>query len=144
MSAIRDEIRRILREELATLREEAGATAGPAVERVAIDSSADLERFARELLSRAASPDFVERVLAGRHRFALAGAGAGRSAPARLVAGAPPLAGPRLDKTLVTERDIVALDRATRALSLPTRARLTPLAKDEARRRGIRIHRSES
>jgi hypothetical protein len=49
-----------------------------------------------------------------------------------------------LTKNLVTERDIQALDATAKVLRVPKNSRLTPLASDEARRRGIRIERFAS
>lgn len=155
MSALREEIRSILREELAALDDRADGEA-PTVERVSLGSGADLDRFVRSLLARAASPGFVERVSSGRHRFVLAesaaeafvpvkGAANARSGPAPTGDAPFPSVGnatPLSDKTLITERDIAALAPSTRSLRLDRRARLTPLARDEARRRGIRIDRS--
>jgi hypothetical protein len=139
MSALRDEIRAILREEIAALRGEMAPPA-PQVERVRIGSSAELNRFAQELVRRAASPDFAARVTGGELTFELS------EAP---VIGAPIVSGPAstapgtIDKTLVTERDIAGLGDGVRSLRLGPRSRLTPLARDEARRRGIRIERAE-
>ncbi|RMF34158.1 MAG: hypothetical protein D6754_15490, partial [Alphaproteobacteria bacterium] len=63
--------------------------------------------------------------------------------PAPIVTGPPQAAPPRLDKPLVTERDVAALAQAARRLVLGPRSRLTPLARDELRRRGIRIERTD-
>jgi hypothetical protein len=140
MSRLRDEIRAILREELAALQTEAG----PSVEAVRISSSGDLNRFASELLSRAQDPGFAAQVQAGQHRFELAGGGS--CAPVQptrpIVSSSPKAAGIVLDKKLVTERDIAELAAGTVRLS--KHSRLTPLARDEARRRGIRIERIEA
>ena len=57
MSDIRDEIRAILREEIAALRAEAKAS----VERIRVTSTAELNRFARDLIARATSPDRASR-----------------------------------------------------------------------------------
>ncbi len=148
MSALRDEIRAILREEIAALRSE--ITPGRAPENVQINGSADLDRFARDLLSRAQNdPDFAVAVTSGTQRFELAEGVPMHTAPAntytpRIVTG--PAAAPRakaveLAKTLVTERDIEALEQGAKLLRVPKQCRLTPLANDEARRRGIRIER---
>jgi hypothetical protein len=139
MSALRDEIRAILREEIAALRGNAASPA-PQVERVRIGSTAELNRFAQELVQRAASPDFAARVARGEVTFELSEAA---------VIGAPIVTGPAstppgtIDKTLVTERDIAGLGEGVRSLRLGPRSRLTPLARDEARRKGIRIERAE-
>ncbi|WP_114390614.1 hypothetical protein [Notoacmeibacter marinus] len=136
MSALRDEIRAILREELAALR----AEDGPVVETVRIGSSGDLNRFVADLIARAEEPDFSARLKAGQIRFELA---ATPSYAARaIVSSAPRPTGPTLDKKLVTETDIAALGPGT--LRLAKHSRLTPLARDEARRKGIRIERIET
>ncbi len=140
MSELRDEIRAILREEIAALT---GGAQGntPTSEQVRVRSSADLTRFAQDLLARAQDPAFAAGVTQGTHRFELV-----RHVPD----GAPIVASPAtpkpnaLTKTLVTERDIGALSNGTQVLSIGKTARLTPLARDEARRRGIRIERSEA
>lgn len=136
MSALREEIRTILREELLSLRSEVRQ---PTVEPVQITSDSDLNRFARELLARARAPDFVERVTGGMLSFALA------TSPKSLntVMPVPRQAGADIDKGLITERDIASLSANAHALRLRKHARLTPLARDEAQRRGIRIERTE-
>lgn len=142
MSDIRDEIRAILREEITALRAEAKAS----VERVRITTSAELNRFTRDLITRAASPDFARAVAEGQVTFELAGPAI--SAPAvtkSTMVTSPALASePTLQKTLITERDIAGLGETTRSLRLTKDSRLTPLARDEARRRGIRIERIAS
>jgi hypothetical protein len=138
MSALRDEIRAILREELAALKNEQGQT----VERVQIQSGTDLNRFALDLLSRAREPGFIERVQNGQLRFELAGATASPAVTHAIVGSSPKPAGRVLDKKLVTESDIAGLGAGI--LRLPKHSRLTPLAKDEAQRGGIRIERIET
>ncbi|MDQ0320302.1 hypothetical protein QO002_002440 [Pararhizobium capsulatum DSM 1112] len=53
-----------------------------------------------------------------------------------------PSAVPQVTKSLITERDITGLGSDTTRLRIGRQSRLTPLAADEARRRGIRIERS--
>ena len=141
MSGLRDEIRAILREEMAALTG-GSRDQGPTSEIVQITSNADLTRFAQDVLARAQrDPEFATRVAQGAHRFELQ--------QLRPI-GAPIVSGPAkpkpnaLTKTLVTERDIGALGAGTQVLSIGKTSRLTPLARDEARRRGIRIERSEA
>ena len=141
MSGLRDEIRAILREEIAALTKEAHAVVLPSRERVQIASTADLNHFAQDLLARAADPEFAGRVARGEISFELA---QHRPAGAPIVSGTPKPARDVLDKPLVTERDIAALTGESRSLRLGRNSRLTPLARDEARRRGIRIERSET
>ena len=92
MSGLRDEIRAILREELAALRAETDAAAtesaaaeSPACERVQIANSADLTRFAQDLVARAADPAFAARVARGGLIFEKASdpPGGAQSYPAR-------------------------------------------------------------
>ncbi|MCV2866347.1 hypothetical protein [Defluviimonas sp. WL0075] len=143
MSALRDEIRAILREEIAALRADA-APAAPQTERIRIGSSAELNRFAQDLLRRAASPEFAARVMAGDHRFDLEeGARVGAAYTAPIVTGPARTPPGTIDKALITERDIAALGNGVRSLRLGPQNRLTPLARDEARRRGIRIERAD-
>lgn len=148
MSSLRDEIRSILREEIAALRAEMPHARAP--EQVQINGSCDLDRFARDLVTRAANdPDFASAVLSGAQRFEMSGTA---PAPAhtysqRIVTSPPnPARGKatELSKQLVTERDIDALESGAKVLRVPKQCRLTPLANDEARRRGIRIERFAS
>ena len=139
MPSLRDEIRAILREEFAAIKSEMDAGA-PTREHVRITSSVELSRFARDLVARAEDPAFAARVSSGELEFELV-----EPTPV----GGPIVAGPVrtvanvLDKALITERDIATIDGA-RQLRISKRSRLTPLARDEARRRGIRIERSET
>ncbi|MFX0541198.1 hypothetical protein ACEWPM_005635 [Roseovarius sp. S4756] len=148
MSSLRDEIRSILREEIEALRAEIPQARAP--ERVQLHGSSDLDRFARDLVTRAQNdPAFAAAVTSGAQRFELLGAmPAPANIPApRIVTGPANPARAKateLSKKLVTERDIEALDRDARVLRVPKHCRLTPLANDEARRRGIRIERFAS
>lgn len=140
MSELRDEIRAILREEIVALSGGPQSVASTS-EAVQIKSNADLMRFAQDLLARAQDPAFAARVAQGRHRFELE---QHRPIGAPIVS-APAKSKPNtLTKTLVTERDIGALGAGIQVLSIGKTSRLTPLARDEARRRGIRIERSEA
>ena len=140
MSALRDEIRAILREEIAALTGEV-RTQAPSSETVRITSNADLTRFAQDILMRAQDPAFAARVAQGNHRFELA-----QHCPTRapIISSTSRPKPNVLTKTIVTERDIDALGNGTQVLSVGKTSRLTPLARDEARRRGIRIERSEA
>ncbi len=164
MSELRSLIRQILAEEIAGLR--AGALGGPQVERVRAGTEADLTEFALSVLARAQEPGFAAALREGRIRFApepVAPAHAGplpQAAPvfapvpapvsAPRPAPAPPMtlvttmpaAVPELRKGLITERDIAAIAEGEVRLRVAKTARLTPLAGDEARRRGIRIERT--
>ncbi len=140
MSSLRDEIRAILREEISALMAEP-RPAGPDTERVRIASSAELNRFAQDLVRRASDPDFAARVSRGEIVFEMTGA---TPMPAPLVSSPPRVVPEAFDKPLITERDIAGLGNSARSLRISARSRLTPLARDEARRRGIRIERTET
>jgi hypothetical protein len=144
MQGLRDEIRAILREELLSLRGERSAIR-PETERVRIGSGADLARFAQDLVARAQDADFAARVARGDLVFDLAEGPATPStvAAARMVTRSGRRPSDRLDKALITERDLAALGPSTCSLRIGASSRLTPLARDEARRRGIRIERDE-
>ena len=98
------------------------------VERVSLAGDDDLNRFVRDILTRADR----EAILAGRVRFTLASAGASRAE------GAGPT---RIDRGAVTERTVAAAAKAGGRLVLGPRAVLTPLAREKARALGIEIER---
>ena len=156
MSELRSLIRQILAEEIAGLVP--GIVAGPQVERVRAGTEADLTEFALSLLERAREPGFAAALREGRIRFAPEGVTPSHAAPAyappafaapRPAPAQPltlvttmPAAVPELKKGLITERDIAAVAEGETRLRIGKSARLTPLAGDEARRRGIRIERT--
>ena len=141
MSEIRDVIRSILREEISALRQE---SARPTVtETVRISSSADLGRFVQEILARSTAPDFMASLTSGQLTFALAGISAVQTEQALcpIVSSPGPTGEVVLNKPLITEADITNLGSATRTLKVSSSSRFTPLANDEARRKGIQIER---
>ena len=137
MSAIREEIRAILREELAALAE---PTPHITTETVQISCSADLMRFAQDLLTRAVCPNFVANMATGRIRFTLSEIRP-VTPPNAIASNLVKQGGILLNKSLVTERDILELPSTSKTIRLQKHARITPLASDEAQRRGIRIER---
>ncbi len=149
MSDLRALIRELLFEEIGALRAE--ILGGAQTERARVGSAAELTDFALSVLSRAQEPGFAAAVREGRLRFAPEGIE--HAAPAAVrVAPMPaqpttlittvPLAVPELDKVLITERDIAGLGDEVKRMRVKKNARFTPLAGDEARRRGIRIERT--
>ena len=137
MSAIREEIRAILREELAALAE---PTPHITTETVQISCSADLMRFAQDILTRAVCPNFVANMATGRIRFTLPEIRPVMP-PNAIASNLVKQGGILLNKSLVTERDILELPSTSKTIRLQKHARITPLASDEAQRRGIRIER---
>lgn len=147
MSALRDEIRAILREELsAVLAEHACGS----VQQVRVDCSDDLNAFAKDLVERMSEPGFAEQVRIGGIRFQLEHSVMPISQPQPVsapliparITTSPQSAVPVMDKKLITETDLVNV--VPGILRVPHDARLTPLAKDEARRKGVRIERTET
>jgi len=143
--AIQSLIREVLAEELAKLKPSGPAEgAGARQETVAIASSADLQAFAASVAERAADPAFRADVAAGRHQFQFAGPGSDlpSAEPGRQSAPAPPDSG-TVSHGMVTERHIDRLPNDMRTLQVGRSVRLTPLARDRARQRGIKIERLE-
>ncbi len=97
------------------------------VEQVTIGGDDDLNRFVRDLLTRADR----DAILAGRVRFTLGGA----------PNGSPPPGATRIERGAVTERTVAAAAKAGGRLVLGPRAVLTPLAREKARALGIEIER---
>lgn len=149
MTDLRALVRELLSEEIAAIRAE--LLGGVQVERVRIACGADLTRFAQSVLNRAQDPGFAAALRDGRLRFDLDGQ---PQMPAPVAAPMPapvqptvlvttvPAGVPELRKGLITERDIAAVADGETRLRITKSARLTPLAGDEARRRGIRIERT--
>ena len=114
-------------------------------------------RAAQQIADRANDPGFVSALRNGRLHFEpVRNVGAhervGQLPPAAmrtpaakqseiLVTTIPPKV-PELSKSLITERDLAAVANGETRLRITKTARLTPLANDEARRRGIRIERT--
>lgn len=154
MTDLRALVRELLAEEIAAIRAE--LLGGVQVERVRVASGADLTEFAQSVARRAQDPAFAAALRDGRLRFEPEGQGQGFSAAptaaVRMQAPAPvqptalvtpvPAGVPELRKGLVTERDIASVAEGETRLRITKSARLTPLAGDEARRRGIRIERT--
>lgn len=151
MGDLRALIKEILAEELASLRAEMAGDS--TVERVSVATPSELNRFALSVLDRASDPQFVSALRNGHLQFepvrnvgmpervepALPPAAARQ--PYTLTTTAPPKV-PELAKHLITERDIAAIPSGETRLRITKTSRLTPLANDEARRRGIRIERT--
>lgn len=102
------------------------------IESVRISSDADLDAFARRLLSLFENPKTRQDLRSGRLRFQLA-ALSQAAAPASV---APPH---RVDKGAVTERQVKAAAEAGQRIVLGPRAVLTPLGREKARALGVHI-----
>ena len=144
-------VREVLAEEVARLRAEKGrgGTGAPAAreERVRIRSDADLRKFARRVLELAEDREARRAFDAGRIIFRLDGdearptGSASRPPGARLGEDAGHVE--TVERGLLSERLAERLPRETKRIRLGRRVRLTPLARDRLRRRGIVIERME-
>ena len=144
-------VREVLAEEVARLRAEKGRSGAgapaPREERVRIHSDADLRNFARRVLELAEDREARRAFDAGRIVFRLDGdevrtvGSALRPAGARLGEDAGHVE--TVERGLLSERHAERLPRETKRIRLGRQVRLTPLARDRLRRRGIVIERME-
>ncbi len=135
---LRSVIRELLAEELAAIQGEASApTPDVREEDVSIDTDEALGAFVKRILELAKDDAARAEIEQGRHVFRLVNA-----APPQ---GAAPQAAPaRYERGLVTEKEIAKLPAGLTAIEAGKRVRFTPLARDELRRRGIKIERTRS
>ena len=141
MSELKDEIRNVLRQELMLIQQELKSIK-PRVEHVNINSSDELMDFVHELLNRAEERNFVDQIKEGSLRFEISEkvkTGNLKSDPNLNVRKQA-----SISKMLITERDIGNLKASEKTISIWKSSRLTPLARDEIRRRGISIERIET
>lgn len=150
---IADLIREVLAEELARLRVGVPSVGrareeGVREEQVRIADDADLAAFARRVLAMAGDREARDAFEKGRFVFRLeAGAGTAGvgidppapAAPSRAGAGHTEVIG----RGLLSERHAERLPRGTVRVRLGRNVRMTPLARDRLRRRGIAIERTE-
>ena len=135
MSDIRSMVREVLLEELGRLQAERGPNRRS--EGVSIRNSQDLNAFALRVLDMSKQRDLASEIRSGRLRFELDGAPGGTG---RRTAKEPAPVAATFDKGLITEKHIAGMDRGSR-ISVGKSVCFTPLAKDEIRRRGIKIER---
>ena len=142
--AVRAIIREVLAEELQRFK--AGRVTGGAPrpqvreERVSIASDADLAAFVSRLLDLTREGEARRELEEKRHVFRLATApvqGERSASPAKPVTQAA-----RIEAGMVSERQIDALPPGTTRVVLGASVRLTPLARDRARARGITFERA--
>ena len=144
-------VREVLAEEVARLRAEKGRRGAGAPtareERVRIHSDADLQEFVRRVLELAEDREARRAFDAGRIVFRLDGDDARPAGSAALSPGARlgEDAGhvETVERGLLSERHAERLPRDTKRIRLGRQVRLTPLARDRLRRRGIVIERME-
>lgn len=139
MTKLKEEIRNFLREELSLMKDEFRLSE-TILEQVVIQSNDDLMAFVHNILGRAADVSFVSQVQEGTLRFELSQQ-MNMSTNSRNERNLDGKKHASIEKTLITERDIGKLDNSEKAINIWKSSRLTPLARDEIRRRGIKIER---
>lgn len=134
--AVRAIIREVLAEELQRFKPRAQARE----ERVSIASDADLAAFVARLLDIARNEQARRDIEEKRLVFRLA---SGPPPAPRTIASTISAVQPaRIESGMVSERQIDALPAGTTQLVLGKSVRLTPLARDRVRARGIAIERA--
>jgi len=149
MSDLRALIRELLVQEIAALGGANGAIPAPAPfreETVAIRTDAELSAFVTRILAIADDPGLRKDIAAGRYRFRLSESRPPQPdahQPAAPVQAAQP-AKIRFERGLMTEKDVARLPDSASAISIGKTVRFTPLARDELRRRAIKIERTQT
>jgi len=133
-------IREVLSEELAKLKP-AVSKSGMRNETVSITSDVELNAFARHLIKSMSDPTTRQEFEAGRVEFTLS-SGRQKSTtdhqPASLGSTEH-----RINNGFLSERHIDNLSEDIKRLLIGKAVRITPLARDRARQRGIVIERIE-
>lgn len=135
MNDLRSEIRAIIREELAVCAEQAGVE----IEIVKISNNQQLQAFALKIVKSCSDKLFVEKVLSGRFNFVLED----NSHQSVLERNLSPTSNKQIKSVsnlkILSESDVNKFEGSI--LRVPKNCCITPLAKDEAERRNIRIER---
>ena len=142
-------VREVLAEEVARLRVEKGARAAGAgtvrEERVRIRNDADLQDFAARVLAMAEDAEARRALVAGRIVFRLDGATPESGGRPASTGSAARMAGSGSTQTveggLLSERQAERFPPETTHVRLGRNVKMTPLARDRLRRRGIVIER---
>jgi hypothetical protein len=144
MNLLRQQIRQILAEEIRQLATHDSKAAAPTrrEETVRIQSDADLNDFVQRLLDIGKDGQSRAEILAGRWIFRLDRVG--RGASIAVNAGSPERTSGQIvsfEKGLITEGQIAKMQQGA-TLVVAKGVSLTPLARDEARRKQINIQRA--
>lgn len=136
-------IREVLAEELVRAGLTGASTRGQsAAKRVRIASSSDLNRFAQRVVKLASDPQVAKAIANGTHVFELEADRGSGNVPEPKQPGSESIHA--IERGFVSERQIDRLPKGITRLMLGKAARITPLARDRARQRGIAIERMET
>ncbi len=155
MTDLVNEIREIVREELEKVSNSSLKADNIQMkeEVVSIQTSSDLNRFARRVLEISRDQEVSSAILAGRYIFRLEFNQDREDHINKLDAwnihptsnlGSSSESTSRLSTKLVSEKDICGLSEVTKILLVEKSASFTPLARDEIRRRNLKIERIDS
>ena len=145
-------VREVLAEELSRLRAERGGAAASKStareESVRITNDAELQAFVARLISRADDGSFRQAVQQGRILFRLEGAAGPASSGASAASQVSGMGSPQghtevVERGFFSERQADGLPKNTKRLQIGKAVRMTPLARDRLRQRGITIERME-
>jgi len=141
-SDIRTVIRQILLEELDNYIDRPGSEVRK--EKVPMGNDRDLKAFALRVLDMSVNRDLKADLQSGKIQFVLQTEVMESNTDVSNSAGSQKLTRPdsiKFQKGLVTEKDIAKLDSNIARIDAGKNVFFTPLAKDEIRRRGLRIER---
>lgn len=149
MSDLRALIRELLVQEIAALGGGNGSIPAPVPvreEAVAIRTDADLSAFVSRILTIADDPGLRKDIAAGRYRFRLSENNAMQPEAHQpmVPVRSPQSAKIRFERGLMTEKDVARLPDSASVISIGKSVRFTPLARDELRRRAIKIERTQT
>jgi hypothetical protein len=156
LDMIRAMVREVIAEELGNLRQTGLVPATDGVplrqvreEMVSIRSDAELRAFVTRLLEILRDGRSREEIEKGRWVFRLGDPAAGRALSgehrgASVSTAAPSAAFARIERGVVSERQIEGLPAGTTCLVVGKPVRLTPLALDRLRMLGIALKRTEA
>ncbi|MFT5114119.1 MAG: hypothetical protein ACI8P9_003453 [Parasphingorhabdus sp.] len=137
MDDVRSMIREVLREELARIK---SSSVRAEEEVVTIGSDIELGAFVQKILELGNDATRKADILAGRYVFKLRQISPQNHLEANsVVATHTPSPRVRFSKSMITERDVAGFPDGTVAIMTDKKVRLTPLARDEIRRRGIQL-----
>ena len=144
MENLRYLIREVLKEELDKLKEKTKSKNSPVKEEeVIIQSSLDLNNFAKRIMKMSQDPKINSELRTGKHIFRLS-----NNNQQPLVEAHQPISKMSRDDHniifeggIITLRDVETLTKNTKVVTVSNSTHCTPLALDEMKRRNIKIER---
>lgn len=144
IDSIESEIRSLVRELIRDVVPESRLKSQPLdLRRVRLDNDEDLAEFVNDILAIAAVPSDLAALQAGQIRFTLANSQPVPETDSRSDSGntTQPVTAIRVEKGAVTEKAVIKAAESGSFLKVGPNAVLTPLAREAARKRKVRIER---